>query len=53
MKKSSVIEWHTQFKEAQESMEDTERSGYLKTHRCNKNVEKYRICLLDKTWLVI
>ena len=40
MKKSSVVEWHTEFKDAQESMEDTERTGYLKTHRYNKNVEK-------------
>jgi len=40
MKKLVVIEWHTQFKEAQEIMEDTERSGCLKTNRCNKNVGK-------------
>jgi len=42
MKKSGVIEWHTQFKEAQEIMEDTERSVYLKTHRYNENVGKVR-----------
>jgi len=57
MKKSGVIEWHTQFKEAQEIMEDTERSVYLKHKGTMKILEKYGICLLEKakqsTWLVI
>jgi hypothetical protein len=40
MKKSSVFEWHTRFKEGQENVKDDERTGHPKTHRTDENVEK-------------
>lgn len=33
-------EWHKWFKEGQDNVEDTERSGHPKTHIPNTNVEK-------------
>jgi histone-lysine N-methyltransferase SETMAR len=42
MKKSSVFEWHKRFKEGQEDVKDDERTGHLKTHRTDENVEKVR-----------
>jgi hypothetical protein len=33
MKKSSVFEWHSHFKEGREDMQDDPRSGQPKTHR--------------------
>jgi len=40
MKRSSVFEWHKQFKEGRENMEDDERSGRPISHRTDENVEK-------------
>jgi hypothetical protein len=41
MKKSSVFEWHKQFKEGREKVED-ERTGRTRSHRTTENVEKAR-----------
>jgi hypothetical protein len=40
LNKSCVIEWHTLFKECQESMQDIGRSGCLKTNRSTENAKK-------------
>jgi hypothetical protein len=40
LKKSSVFEWHKRFKEGQEDVKDDERTGCLKTHQTDENVEK-------------
>jgi hypothetical protein len=40
MKDSSVFEWHKPFKEDRENVEDDERSGRLRSHRTDENVEK-------------
>jgi hypothetical protein len=39
--KSSVLEWHTWFKEGHKNVEDNERSG-PRSHRTNENIEKAR-----------
>jgi transposase len=41
MKKSSVVEWHRQFKEGREDMQDDPRSGQPKTQRTESNVAEY------------
>jgi hypothetical protein len=40
VKESSVFEWHKRFKEGREDVKDNERTGHLKTHRTDENVEK-------------
>jgi hypothetical protein len=40
MKKASVFEWHKQFKEGHENMEDDERSGHLRYHKTDENIGK-------------
>jgi hypothetical protein len=40
MNKSSVFEWHKRFKEGRDDVKDVERTGCLKTHRKDENVEK-------------
>jgi hypothetical protein len=39
---SSVTEWHKEFKEHHENVEDAERSGRPRYHRTDENVEKVR-----------
>jgi len=41
-KKSSVFEWHRQFKEGQEDVQDDPRSGQPKTQRTDANVDTVR-----------
>jgi hypothetical protein len=44
MKKSSVPEWHRQFKEGGEDVQDDPRSGQLKDRcKCGQNTNKRRI----------
>jgi hypothetical protein len=38
MKKSNVFEWHKQFKEGYENMEDDERSNCPRSHSTDENV---------------
>jgi hypothetical protein len=38
--KPSVFKWHKKFKESHKNMDDNERSGSLRSHRTNENVEK-------------
>jgi hypothetical protein len=46
MKKSSVFEWHKRFKEG---WEDDERTGRLKTHWADENVEKvWKLVCFDR-----
>jgi hypothetical protein len=40
VKKSSVFEWHKKFKEGWEDVKDNKRTGRLKTHQTDENVEK-------------
>jgi len=40
VKKSSVFEWHIQFKEGHNNVEDDKRSGCPRSHRNDENVEK-------------
>jgi len=40
LKKSSVFEWHRQFKEGREDVQDDPRSGKPKTQRTDANVER-------------
>jgi hypothetical protein len=40
MKKSSVFEWHRQFKERPEDVQDNPRSGQPKTQRTDANVDR-------------
>jgi hypothetical protein len=40
MKKSNVFEWHKWFREGCKNMKDNERSGHIRSHRTNENVEK-------------
>jgi hypothetical protein len=40
MTKSSVSEWHGQFKEGCENVEDDERSGHPRSYRTDENVEE-------------
>ena len=42
MKKSSVFEWHRQFKEGLEDVQDDSRSGQSKTQGTNANVDRVR-----------
>jgi len=42
MKKSSVFEWHRQFKEEREDVQDDPRSGQPKTQRTDANVDRER-----------
>jgi len=42
MKKWSVFEWHRQFKEGREDVQDDPRSGQPKTQRTNANVDRVR-----------
>jgi len=42
MKKSSVFEWHRQFKEGWEDVQDDPRSGQPKTQRTDANVDRVR-----------
>jgi hypothetical protein len=42
MKKSSVFEWHKRIKEGREDLKDDKRTGRVKTHRTDENVEKVR-----------
>jgi len=42
MKKSSVFEWHRQFKERREDVQANPRSGQLKTQRTDANVDRVR-----------
>ena len=44
MKKSSVFEWHRQFKEGQENVQDDPRIGQPKTQRTDVNVDRVRTC---------
>jgi transposase len=45
MKKSSVFEWHRQFKEGREDVQDDPRSGQPKTQRTDTNVDRVRTLL--------
>jgi hypothetical protein len=45
-KKSSVFEWHKRFKEDWEDVKDNERTGHLKTHWTDENVENCGNCVL-------
>jgi hypothetical protein len=36
----SVFEWHKRFKEDWEDVKDNRRTGCLKTHQTDENVEK-------------
>jgi len=40
VKKSSVFEWHRQFKEGTEDVQDDPRSGQPKTQRTDANVDR-------------
>jgi hypothetical protein len=40
MKRSSVFEWHRQFKEGQEVVQDDLRSGQPKMQRTDANVDR-------------
>jgi hypothetical protein len=42
MKKLSVFEWHRQFKEGREDVQDDSRSGQSKTQGTNTNVDRVR-----------
>ena len=42
MKKSSVFEWHRQFKDGREDVQDEPRSGRPKTQRIDANVDRVR-----------
>ena len=42
MKKSSVFEWHRQFKEGREDVQDDPRSGQPKMQRTDANVDRVR-----------
>jgi hypothetical protein len=42
MKKSSVSQWHTRFKEGREYVQDDPRSGQPKTHGTDANVARVR-----------
>jgi len=42
MKKSSVFEWHRQFKEGREDVQDDPRSGQPKMQRIDANVNRVR-----------
>jgi hypothetical protein len=42
MKKYSVFEWHRQFKEGQEDVQDDPRSGQPKTQGTGANVDRVR-----------
>jgi len=42
IKKSSVFEWHRQFKEGREDVQDDPRSGQPKTQRTDANVARVR-----------
>jgi hypothetical protein len=52
MKKSSVFDWHKQFKEDYENTEDDERNGHPKSHRTDKNVVHSDKCLSIRTMAV-
>jgi len=47
MKKSSVFEWHRQFMEGREDVQDDPRSGQPKTHRTVANVDRVRTLVLS------
>jgi len=40
MKNSSVFEWHTQFREGREFVEDDDRSGRPRSHRIDEIFKK-------------
>jgi hypothetical protein len=40
MKRSSVFEWHIQFKQGHENVEDDERSSCPRSPKTDENVEK-------------
>jgi hypothetical protein len=40
MKKPSVSEWHKQFKECRENVEDDGRGGHPRSYTTKENVEK-------------
>jgi len=42
VKKLSVFEWHRQFKEGREDVQDDPRSGQPKTQRTDANVDRVR-----------
>jgi len=42
MTKSSVFEWHRQFKERRENMQDDTRSGQSRTQRIDANMDRVR-----------
>jgi hypothetical protein len=42
VKRSSVPEWHKQFKENHEKVEDEETSGHPRCHKTDENVKKLR-----------
>jgi hypothetical protein len=42
-KRSSVFEWHKQFKEGHENVEEDKRSGHPRSHRMKIMVKKCRI----------
>jgi hypothetical protein len=45
MIKASVFEWHTQFKEGCENVEDDERSDDPRSHTTDENAEKVLILM--------
>jgi hypothetical protein len=40
MEKSGASEWHKQFKEGHENVEDYEKSGRPRSHRTDENLEE-------------
>jgi hypothetical protein len=52
MKESSVSDWHKHFEESSENVEDDIRSGRLRSHRTDENVEKVRNMLYSDSYLV-
>jgi len=47
MKKSSVFDWHRQFKEGREDVQDDPRSGQPETQRADANVDRVRTLVLS------
>jgi hypothetical protein len=53
MKTLSVSEWHKRFKESWEDVKDDERTGHLKTHWTDENVEKVQKLVHSDTRLSV
>jgi hypothetical protein len=53
MKNLSVFEWHKRFKEGREDIKDDERTGCLKTHQTDENMEKVQKLVCSDRRLIV